>query len=36
VKEAVVALGLMKAQECDKWIKPEEMITPECERCSEP
>jgi hypothetical protein len=28
VKEAVVTLGLVKAQKFDKWIKPEEMITP--------
>jgi fumarate hydratase, class II len=28
LKEAAVALGLVKAEDFDKWIKPEEMITP--------
>jgi fumarate hydratase, class II len=28
LKEAALALGLVKAEDFDKWIKPEEMITP--------
>ena len=28
LKEAAVALGLVSAEDLDKWIKPEEMITP--------
>src|SRR4026209_2108450 len=28
LKEAAVALGLVKAEDIDKWIKPEEMIKP--------
>ena len=28
LKEAAVALGLVKAEDLDKWIKPEEMISP--------
>jgi fumarate hydratase class II len=28
LKEAALALGLVKAEEFDKWIKPEEMISP--------
>jgi fumarate hydratase class II len=28
LKEAALALGLVKAEDCDKWIKPEEMIYP--------
>ena len=28
LKEAALALGLVKAEDFDEWIKPEEMITP--------
>jgi fumarate hydratase, class II len=28
LKEAALALGLVKAEDFDKWIKPEEMINP--------
>jgi fumarate hydratase, class II len=28
LKEAALALGLVSAEDLDKWIKPEEMINP--------
>jgi fumarate hydratase, class II len=28
LKEAALSLGLVKAEDFDKWIKPEEMISP--------